>query len=159
MSEQQQQQRPMAQKLYQSTPDARQVVKCLTATTIGSILLVLSGLNLDRNGDLPGSGHPRSGPVQPHFGAGGDSDLPGGVGFPVFRWLWCGSDLSSLVAVQLRVREATAGGGAAGQGAGEDCWCGEGYEGESKGVWARLCRLPAGCSDAETAVVFLFVYV
>ncbi|GAB4854349.1 hypothetical protein Ancab_022935 [Ancistrocladus abbreviatus] len=48
MSEQpqQQQQRPLTQKFYQSAPDSRQTVKFLTATTIGTVFLLLSGLTL-----------------------------------------------------------------------------------------------------------------
>ncbi|KAL2940160.1 Oleosin 16 kDa [Bienertia sinuspersici] len=37
---------PFTQKLYHSTPTARQTVKFLTATTVGTALLVLSGLIL-----------------------------------------------------------------------------------------------------------------
>ncbi|XP_057249088.1 oleosin L [Beta vulgaris subsp. vulgaris] len=43
---QQQQQQPLTQKLYQSTPTSRQTVKFLTASTIGTVLLILSGLTL-----------------------------------------------------------------------------------------------------------------
>ncbi|MBA0694057.1 hypothetical protein Goshw_002639 [Gossypium schwendimanii] len=40
------QNRPMAQKLYDSAPSSRQVVKFLTASTLGATLLFLSGLTL-----------------------------------------------------------------------------------------------------------------
>ncbi|KAB2024710.1 hypothetical protein ES319_D06G104600v1 [Gossypium barbadense] len=40
------QNRPMAQKLYDSAPSSRQVAKFLTASTLGATLLFLSGLTL-----------------------------------------------------------------------------------------------------------------
>ncbi|XP_074278266.1 oleosin L-like [Silene latifolia] len=43
---QQQQQSPLTQKLFSSAPTSRQTVKFVTASTIGTVLLVLSGLTL-----------------------------------------------------------------------------------------------------------------
>lgn len=46
MSQAHQDRQPITQKPYDSTPNSRQAVKFLTASTIGTVLLVLSGLTL-----------------------------------------------------------------------------------------------------------------
>lgn len=46
MADQYQQQQPMAHNLHESSPSTRQIVRFLTAATIGISLLVLSGLTL-----------------------------------------------------------------------------------------------------------------
>lgn len=46
MSSNDQQNKPITQKLYESAPSSRQVAKFFTATTLGATLLFLSGLTL-----------------------------------------------------------------------------------------------------------------
>ncbi|GMQ06159.1 hypothetical protein CsSME_00050853 [Camellia sinensis var. sinensis] len=121
------QSRPITQKPNEPSPTSWHSIMLLTASAIGAALLFLSGVNLNRESDIPGHRYPGFDLVQPNTIPNWDNNILGHRRILVFRQLQRGSGSGSGsgigVVVQLHYGKTAAwgGGGATRLCEDEDC--------------------------------------